>query len=62
MKKATSTETADKVRYSTSNKRGCPTCDGIDPQSCSRCQARTRLRDWFNTPNGWHFEKDARGR
>lgn len=28
------------------NKRGCPTCDGIDPKSCLRCRGKTRLSDW----------------
>ena len=43
----------DGPRYSTSKKRGCPTCDGIDPKSCMRCRGRTRLCDWANTEMGW---------
>lgn len=40
-------------RLSDSRKRGCPTCDGVDPQSCMRCYGKTRLCDWLNTDNGW---------
>lgn len=40
-------------RYSPSGKRGCPTCDGVDPKSCLRCRGKTRLCDWMNTENGW---------
>lgn len=36
-----------------SNKRGCPTCDGIDPKTCMRCLGKTRLSDWYRTDNGW---------
>ena len=43
----------DGHRYSASKKRGCPTCDGIDPKSCMRCHGRTRLCDWVNTSTGW---------
>lgn len=39
--------------WSKSTKRGCPTCDGVDPRSCMRCHARTRLCDWYNTDMGW---------
>lgn len=28
------------------NKRGCPSCGGIDPKSCLRCRGKTRLSDW----------------
>lgn len=28
------------------NKRGCPTCGGIDPKTCLRCRGKTRLKDW----------------
>jgi hypothetical protein len=27
-------------------KRGCPTCSGLDPKSCMRCQGRTKLSEW----------------
>ena len=27
-------------RYSESKKRGCPTCDGLDPKSCMRCRGK----------------------
>ena len=47
-------------RYSESSKKGCPTCDGVDPISCSRCQARSRLRDWVMTDTGWTLDKYAK--
>jgi len=40
-------------RYSDSKKRGCPTCNGVDPKSCMRCLGKTRLCDWFYTTMGW---------
>jgi hypothetical protein len=40
-------------RYSKSKKRGCPTCNGVDPKSCMRCHGKTRLCDWSLTKNGW---------
>ena len=43
----------DGPRYSNSKKRGCPTCDGVDPKSCMRCWGKTRLCDWVNTQTGW---------
>lgn len=36
-------------------KRGCPTCDGVDPKSCMRCQGKTVLAYWINTENGWAY-------
>lgn len=36
-------------QYRESKKRGCPTCDGIDPKSCMRCNGKTRMCDWYNT-------------
>lgn len=36
-------------RFIDSNKRGCPTCAGVDPKSCARCQGHTRLADWYET-------------
>ena len=33
------------------NKRGCPTCAGIDPKSCLRCAGKTKLSDWQATDN-----------
>lgn len=29
-----------------SNKRGCPTCNGVEPKSCLRCRGEARLSDW----------------
>lgn len=49
-------------RYSASKKRGCPTCDGIDPKSCMRCGGRTRLCDWINTDTGWTPNAELTGR
>jgi hypothetical protein len=43
-------------RYSESKKRGCPTCDGIDPRSCMRCYGKPRLCDWMMTDTGWKCE------
>lgn len=40
---------------SKSKKRGCPTCDGVDPKSCLRCKGKTRMCDWYNTDKGWSF-------
>jgi hypothetical protein len=31
------------------NKRGCPTCGGVDPKSCLRCFGRTRMSEWMGT-------------
>jgi len=28
------------------DKKGCPTCNGVDPKSCLRCKGKTRLSDW----------------
>ena len=42
---------AQKVRAT--EKRGCPTCDGVDPKSCMRCYGKTRFCDWFFTTTGW---------
>jgi len=39
--------------YSKSKKRGCPTCEGIDPKSCMRCYGKSKIKDWHNTENGW---------
>jgi hypothetical protein len=36
------------IRARTSKGRGCPTCLGVDPQTCMRCGGKTRLCDWFN--------------
>lgn len=47
-------------RLSASKKRGCPTCDGIDPRTCIRCRGKTRLCDWRVTPLGWKHEPDER--
>lgn len=38
---------------SSSRKRGCPTCDGVDPKSCARCRGRTRLCDWHEWDHGY---------
>ncbi len=38
---------------SDSKKRGCPTCDGLDPKSCMRCKGKTRMCDWRRTDDGW---------
>lgn len=46
-------------QLSASKKRGCPTCDGIDPRTCLRCRGKTRLCDWYNTPLGWAHGADA---
>lgn len=40
-------------RYSESAKRGCPTCDGVDPKTCMRCFGKTKLRHWFFTDQGF---------
>ena len=40
-------------RYSDSTKRGCPTCDGVDPRSCMRCRGKTQQRHWFLTRTGY---------
>jgi len=42
-------------RLSQDKKRGCPTCDGIDPKTCMRCSGKTRMCDWINTPYGWEY-------
>ena len=39
--------------YSKKKKLGCPTCDGVEAKSCLRCFGKTRMCDWFNTPDGW---------
>jgi hypothetical protein len=38
-----------------SKKRGCPTCDGIDPQSCLRCKGKTRLCEWAWSADGYNL-------
>lgn len=40
-------------KYSESKKKGCPTCDGIEPKSCMRCSGKVRLCDWVFTKMGW---------
>ena len=40
-------------QYSKLQKRGCPTCGGIDPRSCVRCQGKTIMMDWFITNLGY---------
>lgn len=40
-------------QLSTSKKRGCPTCDGVDPKSCMRCHGKTRLCEWWVGKYGW---------
>jgi len=40
-------------RYKDSKRKGCPTCDGVDPKSCMRCYGHTRMCDWVFTDNGW---------
>ncbi len=51
----------DRKRYSTSARPGCPTCMGVDPESCLRCRGRTRMREWWRTPSGWrHAFKEPR--
>ena len=47
-------------QWSKSKKRGCPICAGNDPKSCTRCFGRTRLCDWYNTPNGWTHKSDRK--
>ncbi len=45
-----------RTQYSTSKKRGCPTCEGVDPKSCLRCYGETRMCDWFCYPDsGWRL-------
>lgn len=34
-------------------RRGCPTCEGVDPKSCMRCNGQSRMCDWFYTDTGW---------
>lgn len=41
------------AKLSSSTKRGCPTCDGVDPKSCLRCMGKTRMCDWYHTAYGW---------
>ena len=43
-------------QYSLERKKGCPTCDGVDPKSCIRCSNRTFLCDWWNTAAGWMYK------
>lgn len=43
------------MRLSEENRRGCPTCNGIDPKSCLRCRGRTRMCDWYETERGWGY-------
>lgn len=38
-----------------SKKRGCPTCNGIDPKTCMRCYGKTRLCDWIWDATGYHL-------
>lgn len=37
-------------------KRGCPTCNGVDPKTCCRCQGKTILAYWINTDMGWDYQ------
>jgi hypothetical protein len=39
--------------FSNSQKRGCPTCNGVDAKSCMRCRGETFMCLWFNTDLGW---------
>jgi hypothetical protein len=41
------------TKFSTSRKKGCPTCNGNDPKSCMRCRGKTRMCDWVLTEWGW---------
>ena len=36
-------------------KRGCPTCAGINPKSCMRCNGKTKMFDWHYTKTGWTY-------
>ena len=47
-------------QYSNSKKKGCPTCDGVDPFSCVRCGGRARLCDWYYL-NGWTYIQPTYG-
>ena len=39
-------------QFSKKKKQGCPTCGGVDANSCMRCHGKTRMCDWFNTYSG----------
>ena len=49
-------------RYKEKAKRGCPTCDGVDPRSCMRCLGKTRMRDWVLTDSGWKHDGEEKQR
>ena len=38
-----------------SKKKGCPTCNGVDPKSCMRCYGKTKLCDWIWDSTGHHL-------
>lgn len=38
--------------YSLSQRKGCPTCEGVDPKSCLRCKGKTLMLEWFLTDTG----------
>ena len=43
-----------------SDKRGCPTCNGIAAKSCMRCHGQTKMNEWsFHDGYGWCL--DANG-
>jgi len=35
-----------------SRKRGCPTCNGMDPKSCMRCYGKTLICEWYKDDVG----------
>ena len=45
-------------QLSENKKKGCPTCNGIDPKSCMRCYGMARMCDWFETELGWRHLKE----
>jgi hypothetical protein len=45
-------------QYDNTGKPGCPTCSGVDAQSCVRCKGLTNIFQWFNTYSGWcHYDE-----
>lgn len=48
---------SESLQLSQSKKRGYPTCEGVDPKTCMRCQGKLRLCDWYRTDLGWIIAK-----
>ena len=45
-------------QLSESKKKGCPVCNGIDPNTCMRCYGMARMCDWYETELGWRHLKE----